>query len=279
MSDETLQQTSYLPSVSEVLYEVSDFQIESVHADKRRGRTILTELQAQDIFKHKPTEFAQDRTKAGVLARFYGVSVKTIRDVWVGRTWYRATFHMDHAKPFAPERLEKKAGRPKGSKDRKPRSCLATRSDASDIDPLSETGDQVGNNTCAQGWDDKLRHAPSCACPVSAVKDAFTWGDADNRSWANFPMIISSSSGFEDPFREDWELALQCNELVSWDGDWIGVQTDQGIGAGHLSTADESVPDRESFMSRRWRLCDISDTTCDETYPAKYLQSIGVPTP
>ncbi len=49
-------------------------------------------------------------------------------------------------------------------------------------------------------------------------------------SWANFPMIISSSCRFEDPFREDWEIALQYNELESRDGDWIGVQTDQGIG-------------------------------------------------
>ena len=185
-------------------------------------------------YRRKPSSDTSQqhlRTVAGILARLFGVSAKTIRDVWVGRTWYRATFHMDHAKPFAPERLEKKAGRPKGSKDRKSRSCFATLSGGSHNKHLLGTNNQVGNKSCTKGRYGSLRHR---ACRVSAgslrhapshaypVKDAFSRGNADSRSWANFPKIISSSCGFEDPFREDWELALQCNELESRDGDWIG---------------------------------------------------------
>jgi hypothetical protein len=88
---------------------------------KRHGRAILTQNDAQDIFKHKPLSSAKERQRAGILARFYGVSVKTVRDIWVGRTWYRATFHLDSSKPIAAERLEKKPGRPLGAKDSKPR--------------------------------------------------------------------------------------------------------------------------------------------------------------
>jgi hypothetical protein len=89
---------------------------------KRHGRAILTHEQAQAIFRCKPLPSAKDRDRAGILARAYGVSVKTVRDIWVGRTWYRATFHLDPTKPFIPERLQKRAGRPRGAKDRKPRS-------------------------------------------------------------------------------------------------------------------------------------------------------------
>jgi hypothetical protein len=56
------------------------------------------------------------------LSKIYGVSVKTIRDIWIGRTWYRATCHLNHNQPLAPERLHKKAGRPKGVRDSKKRS-------------------------------------------------------------------------------------------------------------------------------------------------------------
>ena len=90
-------------------------------AYKRHGRAILTDEQARAIFQVKPSPFARDRDRAGALARAYGVSVKTVRDIWVGRTWYRATFDLDPTAPISPERLHKKPGRPKGAKDSKPR--------------------------------------------------------------------------------------------------------------------------------------------------------------
>jgi hypothetical protein len=55
--------------------EPSAVRIESmqgVNIFKRHGRAILTDEQAQTIFRHKPTAFAQDRDKAGLLARLYG---------------------------------------------------------------------------------------------------------------------------------------------------------------------------------------------------------------
>jgi hypothetical protein len=103
---------------------------------KRHGRAILTHEQAQAIFRCKPLPSAKDRDRAGILARAYGVSVKTVRDIWVGRTWYRATFHLDPTKPFIPERLQKRAGRPRGAKDRKPRS-KKLQSETHDSDTLS----------------------------------------------------------------------------------------------------------------------------------------------
>jgi hypothetical protein len=228
---------------SNILGEPSNFHIERRDnlIMKRHGRAILTDEQAQAIFRHKPTALAQGRDKAGYLAKMYGVSIKTIRDIWVGRTWYSATFHMDHAKPFAPERLGKKAGRPKGSKDSKPRSrkTHAEESDESRIELLMDNTDLKRNLTCEQRQDTYFQHVMHRAPSVSAKWEATPFGHADSRSWTDFPLVIPPG-GFEDPFREDWEheLALQCSTRVTEIdscGDWSGE--DQAIGAVHRCTA------------------------------------------
>ena len=103
---------------------------------KRHGRAILTDEQARAIFQVKPSPFARDRDRAGALARAYGVSVKTVRDIWVGRTWYRATFDLDPTAPISPERLHKKPGRPKGAKDSKPRVKKPVKDEEGDSDDL-----------------------------------------------------------------------------------------------------------------------------------------------
>jgi hypothetical protein len=222
------------------------FLVESKHDEnisKRHGRAILTDEQAQAIFRHKPSAFAHDRDKAGVLAKIYGVSIKTVRDVWVGRTWYRATFHMDHTKPFAPERLEKKAGRPKGAKDSKPRSRKA-HSDGLDflrVENRLESSDQACYEACKQRASESGSDNAILASAKAAAHE-----NIDSRSWKDFPMAIPSG-GFEDPFREDWEIALQNNEhIVESDScdDWSGE--DRSIGVGQHFTADDSASDYES---------------------------------
>ena len=87
----------------------------------RHGRAVLNDDQAKEIFRWKPFPDLKERDRAGYLARLFGVSVKTIRDIWVGRTWYRATFNLDPQKPVEAERLLKRPGRPRGVKDSKPR--------------------------------------------------------------------------------------------------------------------------------------------------------------
>ena len=88
---------------------------------RARGRVILSYDDAQTIYQSKPPPDVKDRSRAALLAQQFGVSVKTVRDIWLGRTWYRATFYLDQNQPFTPERLIKKPGRPPGAKDRKPR--------------------------------------------------------------------------------------------------------------------------------------------------------------
>ena len=48
---------------------------------------------------------------------------KTVRDIWNGRTWIRETFHLrvDSAGAAMSGRLQRRPGRPRGSKDTRPR--------------------------------------------------------------------------------------------------------------------------------------------------------------
>ena len=110
---------------------------------RRRGRAILTSDQAREIFISKPkdkTSFSAERAIAAFLSKKFGVSVKTVRDIWIGRTWYRATFHLDPSKPVAAERLQRQPGRPKGAKDRQPRTRKLDKCEGDKGDKLSRAG-------------------------------------------------------------------------------------------------------------------------------------------
>ena len=80
---------------------------------------ILTKENVQQIFDMKMKNYATcvhvKADNAIATAVKYGVSEKTIRDVWSGRTWCEIT-----GMPRNPNR-RLHAGRPKGAKDKKPR--------------------------------------------------------------------------------------------------------------------------------------------------------------
>ena len=89
---------------------------------QRASRAILSSQQVRAIFVSKPPNSSNQRSHASDLSKVYGVSPKTIRDIWIGRTWYRETCFLDRTKPVCSERLDKKIGRPMGAKDMRPRS-------------------------------------------------------------------------------------------------------------------------------------------------------------
>ena len=100
-------------------YEDADY--DSSDAPTKCKRTVLTDIQARNIFEMKSFHFAGQRGSTSKIAQTYGVSPKTIRDIWAGRTWYRATYTLDRSKPASVERLQTKIGRPLGAKDQQPR--------------------------------------------------------------------------------------------------------------------------------------------------------------
>jgi hypothetical protein len=85
-----------------------------------KTRSVLTADQAVQIFQARPIE--KSVTHASIeLAEKYSVSPKTVRDIWSGRSWYKETYIFDKTKPPLIQKLSKVPGRPKGSKDSRPR--------------------------------------------------------------------------------------------------------------------------------------------------------------
>ena len=156
---------------------------------QRSSRIILSEQDACAIFQNKPPNGDRHLRRADMLASLYGVSVKTIRDIWIGRTWYRSTCHLDPSKPVNVHRLQCKPGRPLGAKDSKPRVVQPTRRVTppylanSDVRSVSDSASSL---SAPPPFADVWRKAST---PLA------DW--LDGGSWA-------ASAGWDDPFHDDW---------------------------------------------------------------------------
>ena len=96
----------------------------------KNPRARLAEIDVVNIFKIK------DLIQATKVAKCFGVSEKAIRDIWSGRTWVKATRHLDPSKVLNKQ----PPARPKGSKDTTPRKkCTLYRN----IDGISKQIPQV----------------------------------------------------------------------------------------------------------------------------------------
>ena len=84
-----------------------------------KPRAILNKEKVIEIFQMSLTT-SSDAAKpsAALVSRAYGVSEKTIRDIWTGRTWHEETQPLDKTRQ---PRVRGKAGRPLGRKDSAPR--------------------------------------------------------------------------------------------------------------------------------------------------------------
>jgi hypothetical protein len=72
----------------------------------------LTQEQAVAIFRVKASA-----PSAVKIAAYFGISEKTVRDIWTARTWSQETSHLDPTRTVELKQI----GRPKGCRDSKPR--------------------------------------------------------------------------------------------------------------------------------------------------------------
>ena len=167
---------------------VADANFKSTSISGSHGRAILTGGQAQAIFGFRPQALSIHRDRASTLSRMYGVSVKTVRDIWKGRTWYRETYHLDPSKAPMIDRLMKKAGRPKGVKDSKPRA----KKEASDeyiFGISSETVTTADPGICNRD------------CTSYSLD---TWNGVKQELLGDTPCSDAHSALLQDPFHDDW---------------------------------------------------------------------------
>lgn len=198
-----------------------------------KPRAVLNEQQALEIFALRPRSDSRKLAASYVGARF-GVNEKTVRDIWVGRTWSRATILLREsdenlsAKFLAPSKL----GRPKGSKDTRPRDFRARSGHAEGsscsrrplISSTSQNGRSNSNSTLdltrAGKNKSKLyitsqlsRQASRClkAHPIQTIDSvhkaaAETLLSIDDmlHFWAQSASMSTHATIAEDPFGQDW---------------------------------------------------------------------------
>jgi hypothetical protein len=195
----------------------------------RGRRAVLSHDQVVNIYKlrNASCSAAASKKRDGIgatsVARCFGVSSKTVRDIWVGRTWYRATQHLDPLRTDATERLQKRLGRPKGAKDRKPRIGKFLVVDMAESKsqevpfpadfstgliqyshPLQSTGPacyfQYNSETCCLGatGEYNILNLPAQWPPAT------TAAANDHQSFLVPSLENTLLSAFEDPFHNDW---------------------------------------------------------------------------
>ena len=172
-------------------------------ARPRRGvaRYVLSSVQVLDIYRLKTQGdgLTKSKTSASSIAKIFGISSKTVRDIWNGRTWYRTTNHLEPNKGDAAKRMQRHAGRPKGSKDSKPRVRRQRPNMSVPLD--TETSSRVAATTShahnTHTYDVK-------GSPCASLKRTLF----DHGFQPTFDLDGHASS-FVDPFHEDWQEWLK----------------------------------------------------------------------
>ena len=179
---------------------------------KPRQRNRLTKDQVLQIFRRKfVLSLPLQHVKTSSVAKEFGVSAKAIRDIWIGRTWYKDTFHLDPYRADALERLRRQVGRPKGSRDLKPRkrkenshplytvACLPSSDSVASIQnfPMS-TGQVSATSSSACFWFSQIKYPGTSPKRPNYVSKAF------DQRFDPASLIDQTLMDFIDPFHEDW---------------------------------------------------------------------------
>ena len=169
------------------------------HRYVKKNRSYLMGKEAVEIFQMKMQNAGAKVTSTAV-ARAYGVSEKTVRDIWAGRTWKKETWHLDTSRPL----VLKKQGRPLGSKDRTPRKI---KSPAAYKAGESGTETQATEYVGAIGSNDTLPDFYNiCAVQTHAKDHAKLQNtNTDFQCTSTLGLVLSSAGPTIDDLLFSWE--------------------------------------------------------------------------
>ena len=176
-----------------------------------KPRAVLTEDQVIEIFRISLVKRSPEIANftATSVARKFGVSEKTVRDIWTGRTWYDETLPLD---PHRQPKIRAKTGRPLGCKDRAPRKPRAI----GNIDENStEAAEQERSAMHAQAPSENLSEnsldsRQSCCRLVEVSKK-----DKTHRSRDQTKHFKSGAAAHGDPLRDSLLLCSRADVVHS----------------------------------------------------------------
>ena len=185
--------------------QAPSFQIECSPRSTTKSRARLTVSDVIDIFTLK-----QSTIQATRVANMYGVSEKAIRDIWTARTWARETWHLEPSRTL----VLKQAGRPRGSKDSRPRQQKRSIHLRKEL-PIIQAYNPPSADQCWPSTDTVLSvlNMPVCFPQAPAIDQQDSGGDTEG-SWLQSldEQLDGWDSGVcvpdnSDPFKEDWAMA------------------------------------------------------------------------
>jgi hypothetical protein len=181
-------------------------KIQVMHKSAGRPRAVLTAPQVVAIFQYRA--FLRSSSK---VSRMYGVSEKTIRDIWMGRTWKAATRHLDPLRPLEVQHADRAHG--VGTSHDNARESHPTRAKVSaeeagwPFTESSEAGSQEKNSL------DPGYHALSgieqvrLSTKPKNVDLLHAWKQAGNQAWQHMESDWPSPNQSIDDLLFDWEQA------------------------------------------------------------------------
>ena len=172
-------------------------------------KIILTSTQAVQIYNLKATAHCESKTNPKLptasIAKLFGISPKTVRDIWKGRTWYRQTLPLEHSRSDAAERLARRSGRPKGSKDKQQRARRQVKEDSSASSKAKApppTDVSATGTECPGKFDQAV--ASETLCPAKYVAIIQSSSPANGAKEEIPHWLEATSLGSTDPFHDDW---------------------------------------------------------------------------
>mmetsp|Transcript_49559 Transcript_49559/g.101172 ORF Transcript_49559/g.101172 Transcript_49559/m.101172 type:complete len:448 (-) Transcript_49559:248-1591(-) len=176
----SVAQTSIVDtSVFKAIHEQQETNLPKEGETRYHG-AVLTENDVLEIFAQRPkraldsngnfTFIANSSAEPTILAQHYGVTGKTIRDIWNRNTWFRTTRHLWTVEELASAgektsddqvtpATKRKRGRPSGAKDALPRTRACRRKN----EPLSAEKDSVKTHAAVLSNSVSTHQPASCA--------------------------------------------------------------------------------------------------------------------
>mmetsp|Transcript_4242 Transcript_4242/g.12108 ORF Transcript_4242/g.12108 Transcript_4242/m.12108 type:complete len:175 (+) Transcript_4242:138-662(+) len=152
-----------------------------------KTKAVLTQTDVLAIFMIKVDALPARRPTPGQVASRFGVTEKTIRDIWAGRTWRQETKHLDVSRVNVREEV-RRPGRPKGNRESSS-SCSSSRPDV--LDPHRTF-------RLAQSCINSAFSSPNEICVSRETADEL------KHEFSHLQRVPLFTGVGDDPFHDDW---------------------------------------------------------------------------
>eukprot|EP00960_Hanusia_phi_P040069 754228-Hanusia_phi.AAC.3 len=240
----------------------SSFEQTVVQSRPPRTKIMNSQI-AFEIYNAKRYVLENKSLESSLVAAKYGISSKTVRDIWDRRTWAEATIELwtDREREEYEAQERRNPGRPPGSKDTKPRKKRAGNQLSSMPKQIQSTSVAISDNT------------DNTSCRSSIAEDASSADDSSKIYCDIHQVFQDSDQKTSSGFSESQSPALTLtNRSPSVDVEDTARETSDNGGFQTLMESERSSLSEETYMQHTGQLLGGSS---DEWFVRPELSSIN----